>query len=143
MGAQMTKTYLRPLPTITPENRPFWDALNAGKFVVPKCGDCGDYNWSPYPACRTCLSTDQPWVEVSGRGTVYTFTAVYRGLATFPTPHIWAYIELEEKPRTMTVLSNIIDCEPHDCYIGMPVEVVFEPVPGHDITLYKFKPTKE
>jgi uncharacterized protein len=134
--------YLRPLPSITPQNQPFWDALKEGRFVVPKCADCGDYNWSPYPACRTCLSTNQEWTEVSGRGTVYTFSAVYRGLPTFPSPHIWAHIELEEKPRTMTVLSNIIDCEPDDCYIGMPVQVVFEPVPGYDITLYKFKPIK-
>jgi uncharacterized OB-fold protein len=135
-------TYLRPLPDISAVNRPFWDSLRSGVFVVPKCNDCGDYNWSPYPACRSCLSTDQRWTPVSGRGTVYTFTAVYRGLPTFDTPHIWAHIELAEKPRTMTVLSNIIDCAPEDCYIGMPVEVVFEPVPDKDITLYKFRPEK-
>ena len=40
----------------------------------------------------------------------------------------------------MAVLSNLIDVEPEDVYIGMPVEVVFEPIPGHEMTLYKFRP---
>jgi uncharacterized OB-fold protein len=138
-----TMPYLRPLPAISDVNRPFWDALKDNKFLVPKCADCGDYNWTPYPACRSCLSTNQEWTEVSGRGTVYTFTAVYRGLPTFDTPHIWAHIELDEKPRAMTVLSNIIECEPEDCYIGMPVKVVYEPIPEHDLVLYKFEPIRD
>jgi uncharacterized OB-fold protein len=131
-------TYLRPLPTITAANRPFWDALRDHRFTVPKCTNCGDYNWSPYPACRSCLSTSQEWAAVSGRGTVYSYSAVYKGLVTFDCPHIFALIELDEKPRTVTVLSNIVGSEPKDIRIGMPVEVVFEDVPEHDITLYKF-----
>jgi len=30
---------------------------------VPRCADCGDYNWVPYPACRSCQSERQEWTE--------------------------------------------------------------------------------
>jgi uncharacterized protein len=132
--------YLSPLPNITTENRPFWDGLRERRFLVPRCNACGDYNWSPYPACRSCLSTDQEWVELSGRGTVYTFSNVYRGPATFPSPHVWAYIELEERPRVMTVLANIVNVDPDQVHIGMPVEVTYDDIPGHEMTLYRFQP---
>jgi len=132
--------YLRPLPTITEANRPFWDGLRERRFLVPKCRDCGDFNWSPYPACRSCLGTNQDWTEVSGSGTVYTFSNVYRGAATFPSPHVWAYVELDERPRALTVLANIVNCDPDDVHIGMPVRVFYDDIPGHDITLYRFEP---
>lgn len=45
--------YLKPLPAISPAHQPFFDALRNHQFVVPKCDNCGDYNWVPYPACRT------------------------------------------------------------------------------------------
>lgn len=37
--------YLKPLPEITEPSRPFWDALRRQEFTVPRCEDCGDYNW--------------------------------------------------------------------------------------------------
>ena len=67
--------YLKPLPEITELNRPFWDALKRHEFTVPRCADCGDYNWVPYPACRSCLSERQAWTlearlsHVSNAGT--------------------------------------------------------------------------
>jgi uncharacterized OB-fold protein len=133
-------TYLKPLPIVTEPFRPFWDGLRNRQLLIPKCEDCGDYNWTPYPACRTCMSTRQAWTPVSGRGTVYSYSAVYRGLKSFEVPHSFALVELEEKPRTLTILTNIIDIEPEDVRIGMPVEVRFFDVPGHDVTLYKFAP---
>jgi uncharacterized OB-fold protein len=83
-------------------------------------------------------STSQEWTEVSGRGTAYSYSAVYKGLVTFDVPHILAMIELEEKPRTLTVLSNIVGLEPEEICIGMPVKVVFDDIPEQDITPYKF-----
>lgn len=41
-------------------------------------GQVGDYNWVPYPACRSCLSEDQPWTEVSGDATVFSLVLTRR-----------------------------------------------------------------
>ena len=37
------------------------EGLAQREFRVPKCRACGDWNWIPYPACRTCLSEDLEW----------------------------------------------------------------------------------
>ena len=75
--------YLKPLPTVSEANRPFFDALAEHRFLVPKCADCGDYNWVPYPACRSCLSENQVWTLVTGDATVFSFTVVHRGPGAF------------------------------------------------------------
>jgi uncharacterized OB-fold protein len=33
-----------------------------------------------------------------------------------------------------------VGCDPDDVRIGMPVQVVFDDIPEHNITLYKFAP---
>jgi uncharacterized protein len=134
-----SESYRRPLPQITEENMPFWEGLQRQEFLAPRCNSCGDYNWTPYPACRSCLSTDQRWVPLSGRGTVYSFSVVYRDSAEYDVPHVLAYVELEERPRTMMVLSNVVDCASTDVKIGLPVEVQFHEIQP-DLTIYRFAP---
>jgi uncharacterized OB-fold protein len=51
-------------------------------------------------------------------------------------PYNTAIVELEEGPRMHT---NIVGCDNDDIYIGMPVEVVFEPI-DDEIHLPKFRP---
>jgi uncharacterized OB-fold protein len=53
-------------------------------------------------------------------------------------PHVVALVEMDEGVKMM---SNIVDCDPHDVQIGMEVEVVFDDVTD-DVTLPKFKPVK-
>ena len=131
--------YLRPLPKKDPTNAPFWEGTAAHKFLVPKCNDCGDWNWIPYPACRSCLSEDQSWTEVSGRGTVMSFSVVHRGPLTFGKEHYGVVLlELEERPRSLVVLGNTIDIDPEELKIGMPMKIVYEDIPGEDITMYRF-----
>jgi uncharacterized OB-fold protein len=134
-------TYLRPLPAITPESEPFFAGLREHKFLVPKCQNCGHYNWTPYPACRSCLSTDQEWTEVSGRGTIYTFTEINVGAKAFMTdgPYVWAFAKLEEGPRPLIVMGNLLGVDHEQIEIDMPVKIGFHEVPGHDLTLYHFE----
>ena len=69
--------------------------------MVPRCEDCGDYNWVPYPACRSCLSERQAWTAVSGQGTVYSYTVSHRGPGAFDADVPYAIVlgELAERPR--------------------------------------------
>jgi len=84
------------------------------------------------------LQEDWSWQDVSGRGTVYSFTVDRVGLD--PTqrerlPLVVALVELEEGPRLTT---NIVGCAADAVKIGMPVEVTFEDL-GQE-TLIHFKP---
>jgi uncharacterized OB-fold protein len=134
--------YLKPLPQIEPQNRPFFDGLSQQEFRVPKCQDCGAWNWAPYPACRECLSENQEWTKVSGAATVYSYTVVHRGPGAFgaEVPYVIVLAKLAEEPRSMLIHANLIDCDPADVAIGMPIKVVYEAIPDEDITMWRFAP---
>jgi uncharacterized OB-fold protein len=51
-------------------------------------------------------------------------------------PYVVAYVELAEGPRIMT---NIVDVDPAEVAIGMPVSVVFTDT-GESARLYRFRP---
>jgi uncharacterized OB-fold protein len=140
--AEETKEIRKPLPEITPVNQSFWESAKAGKLVMQKCKDCGSWIFCPRPICVECNSDNLDWVQVSGRGKVFSFTIIrevvgqaLRGFAP-DIPYVTAWIDLDEGPR---FCSNIIGCTVEDVKIGMNVQAVFEDA-GDGIRLPKFKP---
>jgi uncharacterized OB-fold protein len=138
----MAAPYLKPLPRVSEENRPFWDGLREREFRAPRCRDCGEFGWVPYPACRNCFSTDLEWVPLSGKGVIFSYSIVYRGPGAFAedVPYVLVLVELAEQPRPMIVLGLLEDCPHADVRIGLPVTVTFHEAPGEDVTLYRFAP---
>src|SRR5579872_4146898 len=121
----MAAPYLKPLPDITELNRPFWDALARHQFAVPRCAECGDYSWVPYPACRSCQSEALEWTAVSGDATLYSYTVVHRGPGAFgaDVPYVLALGQLVEQPRPCNVLANLVGVDHDDIRIGMPLRI--------------------
>ncbi len=119
-----------PLPTpevgFDVDTEPYWRGAGEGRLVLPRCDECGTYVWIPRPYCPLDLSPTR-WVEVSGRGSVYSHSTVHRGERLYAkrAPFVLAYVELDEGPRIMT---NIVGCPPDAVTIGMPVRVVFDAV---------------
>ncbi len=141
MPESKEKKYLKPLPHLDEENRPWWEALKRHELYVQKCRDCGDMRYYPRAQCPSCLSPRTEWVRAHGRGKVYTFTATYQNQSPGfreSLPYIMAYIELDEG---LKMLTNLVDCRPEDVKIGMPVEVVYEDVTP-EVTLAKFRPAR-
>jgi uncharacterized OB-fold protein len=138
----MTRRPLKSLPSPSKQNEPFWEGLKQHEFRLQRCMNCGSYRWIPKPGCPKCLVETFEWVPVSGEGTVWTYSVVYRAGPAFEAdvPYITAAIELKEGPLKCLVLSWIVDCKPEDVTIGMPVRMIFEDVPDEDFTLYKFVP---
>jgi len=132
--------YLKPLPEVSPQNQPFFDGLAGHEFKVPKCDNCGDYNWVPYPACRTCLSENQTWTTVSGDATLYTFTVCHRGPGAFnaDVPYVIALGELVEQPRPCLVIGNLVDTPIEDLRVGMPIKIAYQEIEGEDITMWRW-----
>ena len=135
--------YLKPLPEISTENRPFWDGLREREFRAPRCTECGDFGWIPYPACRTCLSTEIEWVALSGAATVFSYSIVHRGPGAFADDVPYVLIlaelaELAEQPRPMLVLAQLTGSPLADVRIGLPIEVAFHDIADEDVTLYSF-----
>lgn len=116
----------------------FFSAAREGKLMIQRCPSCGEHQFYPRTICSRCGSPDVEWVEASGRGSVHTFTVIHQnrmpGWAD-ELPYVVAIVELEEGPR---MTSNVVDCDPGDVRIDMPVEVVFRSEGGH--TLPRFRP---
>lgn len=130
--------YSKPLPEITPDNKPFWDSCKQHELSLQRCQDCGCLRL-PSPICQECLSMESEWIKMSGRGKLYTWTTIfqrYHPAFAEELPYNVAVVELEEGPRLIT---NIVDYSHEDLRIGMEVEVVFEDV-TEEITLPKFRP---
>lgn len=103
----------RRLPIADVSSAPFWAATRAGRLLLPRGRD-GALRWPPPPSASD-------WVEVSGRGTVWTFSVVHRSSHDAPpVPYVMAVVELEEGPF---MFANVIADEVE---IGMPVVVAFE-----------------
>ena len=129
----------RPIPEITDELRPFFEAAREHRLVVERCPDCKTLRFPARPICSRCLGRRSEWIPVSGRGTVYSFNVMHQvyhpGFAA-EVPYSVVLVELEEGVR---ILSNVVDCPPAELRIGLPVEVVFERL-SDEVTLPKFRP---
>ena len=128
----------KPLPEITPEMAPFWEAARRRELVIQRCKGCGAYRFPARELCSRCLSRDSGWERVSGRGTLFSFAVMHQaahpGFAA-EVPYAVVTVELDEGAR---VLSNVVGCPPKDLRIGMPLEVVFEQLTP-EVTLPKFR----
>ena len=133
--------YAKPLPQVTPEMKPFWDAARRHELVVQRCTGCGTHRFPARDICSRCLSRDAAWTPVSGRGSVFSWAIMHQvyhpGFAA-EVPYAVVVIELDEGAR---LVSNLVDCAPADIRAGMPVEVVFDDV-ASDVSLPKFRPRR-
>lgn len=131
------------LPTDEPsrgrETKPFWEALDDERFVLPRCDDCDHVIWYPRLFCPICHTSGVSWFEASGDGVVYSFTVARQSFGDWKAavPYVIAYVELAEGPR---VLTNVVDCDPDTLAIGDPVRIVYDRSPK-GAAVYRFAPT--
>jgi len=108
--------------------------LNAGRFRIQRCDDCGNHVFYPREVCPHCSSTSLAWVEPKGTGTVYSTTTVRRKPDAGGDFDV-SLVDLDEGVRMMSRVQGI---PPTDVKIGMRVSaklidnngsglVVFEP----------------
>lgn len=112
--------YLLPPPVVFPGDEPFWDATSQGKLLVKHCPKCNRSHYYPRRHCPLCGHAETEWREVSGQGTVYSYSIMNR--AARPTAP--AIIELEEGLR---ITSVVVDADLHAMRIGEPVTLRFLP----------------
>lgn len=131
--------YAKPLPEPNAVSKRYWDAAKEHRLVLQRSQKTGRYVF--YPRAISPFGADDTleWVEVCGRGTVYSYTVARR--ATAPQwngdePYVIAIVALEEGVH---MTANIIDCDPDTVRIGLPVEVAFVDVTP-DVTLVQWRP---
>ena len=126
------------IPAVTEQTAPYWDAAREGRLVVQECQACRQVWHPPLPRCPHCHHAGLGWREVSGDGTVYSYTVVRH-----PThyafarqiPYVLAIVELAEGPRLVTAITGV---PPETVRAGLPVRVVFREV-ADGVTLPYFE----
>jgi uncharacterized OB-fold protein len=130
--------YTKPLPVIEKWNAPYWQAAKRHEFVAQRCRACGYVHLPPGPVCTNCLSDDQEWISLSGKGVIHSFGVYYQlwhpGF-TEDIPYNVALIELAEGPL---IISQVVGCENDTLACGLAVEVTFDEVTP-EMTLPKFR----
>lgn len=118
-----------PAPRVLPESLAYWHAADEGKLLVKKCNACGEVHHYPRDICPHCLSSDTVWQQAAGTGTVYSFSTMGQGDAAYTL----AYVTLDEG---VTLMTNLVDCDPAKVAIGDKVRVVFKPTDGHAVPMF-------
>ena len=120
--------YVKPVPEPTPESKPYWDGLNAGRLLVQTCAGCGKVRHYPRPLCDACYSFEVRWIEATGRGTVHSWTVTHHAFNPgfkAELPYALVTVDLAEGVRVQAPLRGL---EGKGIRIGMPVRVTFERV---------------
>lgn len=106
------------------------EALKGNKLLGLKCHRCGAYTVPPKIVCVECASSDVDIVELSGKGTIRTFTVIRVLAEGFESPAIVGEAELEEGPWLM---GRIVGVDPDQAtmdLIGKKVRVGHQVFPG-------------
>ena len=111
------------LPPLTPLAMPYFDGCKVGVLRLQQCGECQQFQFYPRTICSHCTSEKLQWQDASGNGVIASFTVVRKGVsAAYEAPYVVALIDLAEGPR---LVSTLIDVDPEDVAIGLPVRVDF------------------
>lgn len=131
---------LRLLPRIDKDNEFFWTSGEDSRLRFLSCMACKSLVHPPGPCCPYCLARDLAPKVVSGRGIVESFTVNHQQWIPGSDPYIVGLISIVEQ-RDVRLMTNLIEVEADDLYIGMEVEVVFEQ--SDDVYLPLFKPVSK
>lgn len=130
----------RPLPVKTPTSAPFWDALAEHRVVIQYSPSIESYVFYPRVRAPGTLADDLEWREISGLGTLYSFTVARRPVGPHfvdAVPQLLAIVQWDEGPKVTTEMVNI---SPEGLRIGMRVKPVFCDYPEHDVTMLRYEP---
>ena len=135
----MSELYAKPLPKIDPLIAPFWEHAQRRQLAMQVCNSCADVHFPPCPNCPKCLSLDQSWKVMSGRGKIESHVKFHRAYwpgFTPDLPYDACIVRLDEGP---VLASNLVG-DTSKAKLGVPVHVVFEEVTA-SVTLPKFEIT--
>jgi uncharacterized OB-fold protein len=97
-------------------------------FKAYKCVDCGMVIAPPSGTCYGCGSTKMEWTDVSGKGTLVSFTVIHIAPDDFAdeAPYYVGIVELEEGTRVTSRLIGYNPETPETITLGTPVKLDYE-----------------
>lgn len=121
------------------------------RLLGSRCKDCGTHVFPSQGSCPNCTGTDVSTVELSSRGTLWTWTV--QGFAPKAPPYLGptddadfepfgvGYVEL---PGEVKVESRLTVGDPAELQIGMEMELAIVPIAadenGDEVVTFAFTP---
>jgi uncharacterized OB-fold protein len=92
--------------------------------------------------CPKCWSKDIGIEAVSGRAEVLTYSVnVQNWMPGLEPPFVLAIVRCVEQDD-LRLTTNIVNIDPYEVTIGMPVQVVFEPHVDDEVWIPLFEPAE-
>ena len=79
---------------------PYWEGLEQGKLVLPRCKGCDRWAWPAAHRCGVCGTLGNHWVERQMKATVFSWTTTW---------HRFAMNDSLDLPFT-SVVAEVDDC---------------------------------
>jgi len=97
-----------------------------------KCSECGAITLKPRMACAKCGGRDtwEPF-KLSNKGTLHTFSIIYRAFTGIDVPFVSAIADLEGGGVVKTNM-NGIEPDPEKITLGMDIEITYGIAPRKD-----------
>ncbi|HWD55643.1 MAG TPA: OB-fold domain-containing protein [Acidimicrobiales bacterium] len=125
------------LPRPSARSEPFWQGCRERRLVLPICGDCGFRALRAFAVCPHCNGKSLGWEESAGRGSLYSWTVVWRPPhPSFVVPYAPAIVALEEG---WWFLSAVVGHPSDELREGLALQVEFHPA-SDEVLLPYFRP---
>jgi uncharacterized OB-fold protein/acyl dehydratase len=126
-------------PVISHDTAFYWEGTAEGELRIQHCPTCGRLRHPPGPMCPSCGTEKQDWIVARGRGTVFSYVVHHHPkVPGKQLPFVVALVELDEGVR---MLGELIDVDPAEVLIGMPVEVALTRI-DDELTLPFWRPAR-
>lgn len=111
----------RQRPAVNQDNSFFFDNLAKGLLTIQRCTECNAFRHPPVPMCPQCHSLAWEPREVTGTGTLVTYTVIHHPVVPpFVDGYLVGLVELAEGVRIVTNL----EIQESRVEIGMQLQVI-------------------
>jgi uncharacterized OB-fold protein len=134
----------KPVPQPSELAAPYWEAAREGRLEIQRCRACRRWVHFPDVRCPSCGATELGFEPVQGHGVVGTFTVVHRSFVpgfAGEVPYAVGWVDLDEQPG-LRVFADLVEVDPDDVRIGMPVGVTFTERAGWGL-VPSFRPRRD
>ncbi len=103
----------------------FYKFMQQSKLMAGKCTKCGKIHLPPRPLCDNCYSQEFEWLEISGKGTLLTYTIIHIAPPQFQAlaPYTVGIVELENGLKLPGTISGATQ---EQLRVGMPLRIDFQ-----------------
>lgn len=111
----------------------FIDHLKEGRIMGTRCKDCGLHFFPPRADCHQCFSGNMEWFEISGKGTLVTYSRLEYAPAGFESdlPYCIALVDYGHVKVFGRIASDIPEEEVNP---GMEMSIAVKTLPGGQLT---------